>query len=339
MAAAALLLSTLLSTLLPAPPVAVADDLPAPTDHPLAGPWATYVGPQEPVTTAWSSATGRTRDLLATIVDQPRVKWFGAYLTPAQAGDAVRRYVADSQQGDPTALVQLATFRLWPRGEDAKDQPLTAADQAAYRAWVDEVALAIGDARAMVIVEPDLAVALKGWKPWVRLRLAAYAAERFAALPNTTAYLEIGDADWLPVTTAVDTLVKAGVAHTRGFALGATHYWSVEAQLEYGRQVAAGLAARGVPDKRFVVDTADNGRPFTWSDYYRQHPSGVFDNAEVCRHRSQRRCITLGVPPTATTAAPDVCDAYLWFGRPWMFMQAAPFDLRRALAVARTTPY
>ena len=32
-------------------------------------------------------------------------------------------------------------------------------------------------------------------------------------------------------------------------------------------------------------------------------------------------------------------DGYLWFGRPWLYNQAAPFLLDRALELARTTPY
>ena len=32
-------------------------------------------------------------------------------------------------------------------------------------------------------------------------------------------------------------------------------------------------------------------------------------------------------------------DAYLWFGRPWLYNQAAPFLMDRALDLARTTPY
>jgi endoglucanase len=32
-------------------------------------------------------------------------------------------------------------------------------------------------------------------------------------------------------------------------------------------------------------------------------------------------------------------DGYLWFGRPWLYMQADPFVMTRALQLARTTPY
>ena len=37
--------------------------------------------------------------------------------------------------------------------------------------------------------------------------------------------------------------------------------------------------------------------------------------------------------------AAQYVDAYLWFGRPWLYKQAAPFVLDRALTLARTTPY
>ena len=32
-------------------------------------------------------------------------------------------------------------------------------------------------------------------------------------------------------------------------------------------------------------------------------------------------------------------DAYLWFGRPWLYEQRAPFLLDRALALVRSSPY
>ncbi|MCW2828516.1 MAG: Glucanase, partial [Marmoricola sp.] len=58
------------------------------------------------------------------------------------------------------------------------------------------------------------------------------------------------------------------------------------------------------------------------------------------------------IPPTTNVAstrwglsklnrakAAKYVDAYLWFGRPWLYMQADPFDKPRALQLARTTPY
>ena len=76
------------------------------------------------------------------------------------------------------------------------------------------------------------------------------------------------------------------------------------------------------------------------------------DNADVCRTKAERHCVTLGIPPTTDVTNPrwglsashrvqatKHVDGYLWFGRPWLHRQADPFDLQRALGLARTTPY
>ena len=97
-----------------------------------------------------------------------------------------------------------------------------------------------------------------------------------------------------------------------------------------------------------MIDTAQNGRPFTFQQYHGSN----YDNATVCRTRSSRRCVTLGIPPTAditnrrwglsrslVALAGRAVDGYLWIGRPWLDNQSDPFDLQRALALARTTPY
>ena len=67
---------------------------------------------------------------------------------------------------------------------------------------------------------------------------------------------------------------------------------------------------------------------------------------------TERTCVTLGIPPTTDVAdsrwglspadralAAANVDAYLWIGRPWLFMQADPFLTKRALWLARTTPW
>ena len=309
-------------------------------DGPLAGPWGRYLTKTDEPYKAWLGATGTNKTLLAKIALRARVRWFGTWIPVADVPGKIQHYVQVSQAGDPDKLVQLAVFRLWPNGgEPARDKPLSTADQAAYRAWIRAAAQGIGSSRVAVVLEPDLPVALKGWRPDVREALTRYAAQVLSALPRTTVYVDAGDADWLTVDDAVKMLRAAGVAYARGFSLGATHYWSASANMTYGRSIVAKLTAAGVPDKHFVIDTADNGKPFTWSQYWAKHPNGDFDNAETCRTTSETRCDTLGHPPTWRTSDPAHVDGYLWFGRPWLYRQNSPFTLSRALAVARTTPY
>lgn len=322
-------------------------------DNPLAGgTWGVYRGSADGVYPAYRRATGTRKALLAKVALRPRVRWFGTWMSAAQASAKIRDYIVTTQAGDPEVLVQLAVFRLWPHGEGAKNQPITAAQQDAYRRWVDAAAQAIGSSRVAIVLEPDLAVSLGGWQPQVRAALTAYAAHAFAQLPRTAVYIDASDSDWLPVPKAVDLLLASGIREARGFALGATHYSGTAQNIAYGRSIVTALAAAGVPGRHFVIDTADNGRPFTWSQYWAAHPHGDFDNAQPCRTLTQVRCDTLGIPPTWEVADPrwglpadlqqaaaSFVDGYLWFGRPWLYRQSSPFKLGRTLKVAATTPF
>ncbi|HEU4513831.1 MAG TPA: glycoside hydrolase family 6 protein [Nocardioidaceae bacterium] len=329
------------------------------TGNPLsARPWG--IDTRHELWKAYEAATGDTKRLLGKMALKPTVFWFTDIAPVDDVERRVADYVESAQDGNPDTLVQLAMFRLWPEGEANRDKPLTLADRRAYRRWVDNAARGIGDARVAMVLEPDLAVALTGWRPEVRLGLARYAAKKFSALPRTTVYLDAGSSDWLSVPSAVKMLRAAGIGYARGFSLGATHYTSTASEIAYGTKLVKALRSAGFGGRRFVIDTADSGRPFTYQQYYAKHPNGFFDNAEVCRTRSERRCVTLGIPPTTAVAATRwglparqrtqaraYVDGYLWFSRPWYYYARAagevrlggPFDLLRALSVARTSRY
>jgi hypothetical protein len=322
-------------------------------DNPLAGgTWGVYRGSADGVYPAYRRATGTNKALLAKVALRPRVRWFGSWMSVKQVSAKIRDYITTTQAGDPEVLVQLAVFRLWPHGEGARNRPMTVAEQDAYRRWVDAAAQAIGGSRVAIVLEPDLAVSLGGWQPEVRAALTAYAAHALAQLPRAAVYIDASDSDWLSVSRAADLLLASGIREARGFALGATHYSGTAENIAYGRSLVAALAASGVPGRHFVIDTADNGRPFTWAQYRAAHPRGDFDNAQVCRTTTQQRCDTLGIPPTSEVADPrwglpadlqqaaaELVDGYLWFGRPWLYRQSSPFKLGRTLKIARTTPY
>jgi len=309
---------------------------------------------------AYTSASGTRKRLIGKVATRPTVFWFTDIAPANDVRRRVRAHIVSAQDGNPDTLVQLAVFRLWPKGQAKKHERLTLADQRAYRRWVDNAARGIGNARVAMVLEPDLAVSLTGWRPRVRMRLARYAAKRFSELPRTTVYLDAGSSDWLSVPQAVKLLRGTGVRHVRGFSLGATHYTSTASEIRYGTRLVAALRHAGFPGRRFVIDTADSGRPFTYRQYYAKHPRGFFDNAEECRTRAERRCVTLGIPPTTAVAAARWglparqrrqaranVDGYLWLSRPWYVYARAegvvrpqgPFDLQRTLRVARTSRY
>ncbi len=321
-------------------------------DNPLAGrTWGVYQGRGDQAWAPYVNATGHRRELLAKIALRPKAKWFGAWIPESQIGAKVRAYIENAQAGDPEALVQMTDFRLKPWEHDACKRLPTASERAGYRRWTDNFAAAIGDAHVAMILQPDgpFALCAPGHSK-MPSHLIRYAAKAFSALPNTSVYIDAGASDWLrdKPARAARILMPAGVANVRGFALNSTHYVSTARDIRFGAAVVRALARRGVPGKHFVINTSSNGRPFAGYTYAGPN----FDNARVCASRGDHRCVTLGIPPTLDVANPAwglgsrnraraarYVDAYLWFGRPWLYMQADPFDMQRALALARTTPY
>ncbi|MHB8658939.1 MAG: glycoside hydrolase family 6 protein [Solirubrobacteraceae bacterium] len=322
----------------------------APSANPLAGiPWGKYTGDQDEVFPAYRTASGNRRRLLGLIAMRPRARWFGPWYADDQAEQTVGDYIANVTHGNPRVLVQMAVFRLDPwEGEACRRLP-TATEQASYRKWIDNFAAGIGSARVALILQPDLPFALCApFHSKLPLQLVAYAARRFAALARTSVYIDVGAADWPTIGQAAGMLRSAGVGYARGFALNATHYDTTQNEVLFGQRVSRALGALHIRARHFVVNTAGNGRGFT----YRQYHGPNFDNAAPCRTRRSRRCVTLGIPPTTDVAAPrwglssraravaaQLCDAYLWYGRPWLDNQSHPFDLQRALQIAASTPF
>jgi len=321
-------------------------------DNPLADRrWGVYRGPLEHSWRAYRTASGRERELLAKIALRPKATWFGHWLRTDRVRKNVRKYIRNAQHGDPDTLVQMAVFAIQPWEREACDRLPTADEKNQYKTWVDKVAGAIGAAHVAVVLQPDAPFALcaPGGSD-VLLDLMRYATERFAEQPNVSVYIEAGAADWLrdDPAKALRILVPAGIRAARGFALNSTHYDSTERQVRFAAAISEALAERGIPGKYAVVNTAQNGRPFKGYEY--DGPN--YDNARVCTSRDDTRCVTLGIPPTTNVADPswglpaDVAataatyvDGYLWFGRPWLYNQAAGWDQQRALAISRTTPY
>lgn len=323
----------------------------ATTGNPLAGRFGVDTDPGNYVYPAYAAATGTNRTLLGRIALRPRVIQVGSWIAVSKVRTRMAHLVANQQAGDHTKLVQFATFNLWPQGESAAGLPANYATT--YRAWYEQFVAGIGTARAVVVLESDLAVAVgSNRSPAAREALTRYAAQLLGQHPNITVYIDGGDSDWLTVVRSAAMLKAAGVAYVRGFALGSTHYAALGADINYGTQLVSALGGLGIRNKHLVVDTADNGRGFTWTQFRQYHPGLNFDDAQPCTSTNTRACTALGVPPTTDVAnlrwrltaaqrtyATSHVDAYLWFGRPWLKNQAYPFELSKALGVARAAAF
>ncbi|MGP4050580.1 glycoside hydrolase family 6 protein [Streptomyces sp. 2A115] len=177
-----------------------------------------------------------------------------------------------------------------------------ARDADAYQQWIERFAQAIGDSKALVVLEPDaVAHIVDGCTPGEyhgeREQLLAEAIVRLKRQPHTKVYLDAGNPAWvLESGKLVERLKRAGIANADGFALNVANFQPDETTKKYGRRLSQDLGG-----KHFVVDTSRNGNGPLNGD-----PSQVWCNPPGR---------ALGTPPTTDTGDPLV-DAYLWIKRP-----------------------
>ncbi|MFI6879729.1 glycoside hydrolase family 6 protein [Streptomyces sp. NPDC050400] len=171
-----------------------------------------------------------------------------------------------------------------------------------YYQWIDAFAAGIGDAKAVVVLEPDaLGHIVDGCTPAEyqdqRYELMSAAIDRLKKQPHTKVYVDAGNPAWIPdAAKLVEPLSRAGVARADGFSLNVSNFQTDQASRTYGRRLSELLGGA-----HFVVDTSRNGvGPYAdgGADAWCNPPGRA-----------------LGSAPTTETGDPLI-DAYLWVKRP-----------------------
>ncbi|MGW5422092.1 glycoside hydrolase family 6 protein [Streptomyces sp. NPDC003943] len=242
-------------------------------------------------------AQGRMEDakVLRRISERPVAEWPDGADPVPDVTKAVRGAARDLR------TVVFVAYNI-PHRDCGKYSAGGAHDGQAYRGWVDAFARAIGDAPAVVILEPDAVPHIvDGCTPdeyhEERLQLLAEAVDRFKRQPRTRVYLDAGNPAWLHTPDKlVEPLRRAGVGRADGFALNVSNFQTNDVVRGFG----AGLS-RLLGGAHFTIDTSRNG-------------DGPLpgDRAEGWCNPPGR---ALGTPPTDRTGD-ELVDAYLWIKRP-----------------------
>ena len=300
---------------------------------------------------AYQSASGSNLTLLGRLALPPRALWLGYWWPVSQVRAETALTVADTQNGNPNALTEFATFELHPWEQRTargtwKVPAHTSWNVSTDEAWYRNMAAGIGDARALVIEQVDLPFALKTVST-APGRIDTYAAQVLSANPYTTVYIDGGTAGWVTAAQDASLLIRNGIRYARGFALDDTDYDPTAIEDQFGAQVIAALAKRGVTGKHFIVNTDENGQP------YKPHQVlfTAINDTPMCHGRVQTVCQRTGIPPTTNVAssqwrlgikasqdAKRYCDGYVWSGRPWD-IDGGPFNLQNALWLAENGDY
>jgi endoglucanase len=258
-----------------------------------------WVDPSSPAVRqirAWRQG-GRTKDadLLKQIADQPAALWPAGDNPKPTIEKATR---AAARQGRTAVFV---AYNI-PHRDCGQHSAGGAYDADAYRDWIATFARAIGDSKALIVLEPDaVAHIVDGCTPGEyhaeREQLLSEAIVRLKEQPHTKVYLDAGNPAWIEEPwKLVEPLRRAGVDEADGFALNVSNFQTDAATKEYGLHLSKDLDG-----KHFVIDSSRNGNG----------PLNGDRGTAWCNPPGR----ALGTRPTTDTGEP-VLDAYLWIKRP-----------------------
>ena len=178
------------------------------------------------------------------------------------------------------------------------------ARQAQWHQWIQNFANGIGDYRAIVFLEEDSLITvgcLSHHGLAVRMAELNYAVNVLSKLPRDRRLPRRRRRRRAARNEGRTLLREAGVAHTEGFFLNATHFDWTLTEIHYGWKIS-----RLTGGKHFVVNTAENGRgPLV-------PRSRTHNGNEVLCNPPGRG---LGPKPTFDTGYRDV-DAFAWIANP-----------------------
>lgn len=253
-----------------------------------------YIDPNSHATeqiSVWGDTEVDNSARLERIANQPTGHWFGNW------NSAVRHDVHDlvSAAHDTGKAPVLVLYNIPYR--DCGSYSAGGSDSAeGYKTFVHKFAKGIGNAPAIVIVEPDALGVVDCLSPeqkQERFNLLSYAVKKIKKQPHAIVYIDAGHSNWVKAKTMAKRLKKSGIASADGFALNVSNFYTTEDNTTYGARIS-----KRTHHSHFVIDTSRNGNgpsvPYEWCN-----PSGV----------------ALGTNPTTDTGVKHL-DALLWIKPP-----------------------
>jgi len=248
-----------------------------------------YVNPNSSAATNESSVQGGSLTDLQLLASQPTATWFGNWDTNIY--NDVHNVVSAAAAQNATPV--LVAYNI-PERDCGGFSSGGSNNPAGYQSWIGSFASAIGQSKAIVILEPDALAqlnCLSGADQATRLSLLSGAVSTLKANGNTKVYLDAGHSNWIDPSTMASNLQKANLSRADGFALNVSNFMPTSNEVSYGQQISGQTGG-----KHFVVDTSRNGNG---------------SNGEWCNPLGR----AIGNKPTLQTGN-SLVDAFLWVKTP-----------------------
>jgi endoglucanase len=228
----------------------------------------------------------------STLARTPQAFWATDHLGVSQVKKAVRSYAKRAAKKKRTPIV--AVYAIPAR--DCGQHSAGSFDAPTYRRWVSRLAAGLKGTKAIAVLEPD-ALAMLGQcdAQGDRTGLLRYATTKLKRA-GVWVYIDAGHSSWTAPDVMAARLKAAGVTSARGFSTNVSNFRSTADEVAYGNQVVDQLAAIGVRNRTFVVETARNGAATA---------AGDFCNPVSARVGAKPRMVRRGS-----------LDAYVWVKHP-----------------------
>jgi endoglucanase len=201
----------------------------------------------------------RSGPISTSIGSKPIARWFGNWNSDINA--AVSGFVGAADAADK--LPVLVAYNI-PGRDCGGHSGGGAGSPEAYRTWISTFAAAIGDRPAVVIIEPDALPQLdclpNDSERQIRTDMIKYATTQLRdKAPNAWAYLDAGNAGWVPAGTMATRMDAAGLRNVHGFADNVSNFWTTAESVSFSNTVTNELSQRYGYTKPYVIDTGRNG--------------------------------------------------------------------------------
>lgn len=212
------------------------------------------------------NASGRKADalLIGDMIETPQAVWF-TQGTPRQVRQEVKNTIRQVKRSGKRIVPILVAYNL-PFRDCSQFSAGGATTVEEYKAWIDAFAAGIGNARAIVILEPDGLGIIPWYDPygsadgsdaleWCqpaeadptsaaadRFLMLNYAVDALKAKRNVAVYLDGTHSAWLGVGDTAERLELAGVERADGFYLNASNYQFTANLVHYGNWISDCIA-------------------------------------------------------------------------------------------------
>jgi len=253
--------------------------------------------------------------LVARMALTPQAVWFTSG-TPNDVKTSVQQTVRNAAAHK--AVPVLVVYNV-PGRDCSQYSSGGAGSNSAYQAWIDGFVKGLGNASAIIVVEPDGLANLPSDCPSAypgqdvnaltagRIADIRYAAESIESKDaNSLVYLDAGHSAWHSVPDATTRLIAAGVNEVQGFSLNTSNYQYTANLDEYGTWISdcialdnAGQGTGNCGDMYWSGGPANNWAGVTLSPYGQWSETAAAPTLNTAGIDSRYASVMTGITPTA----------------------------------------